>query len=212
MEIIRTVELMKQYSRQAKLDGNTIGFVATMGYLHTGHMSLVKQARSECDKVVVSVFVNPVQFGPDEDLGKYPRDIKHDEVMLEEFGIDVLFVPDDDQMYPEGYSTYVQVEGLVASVLCGASRPGHFRGVTTVVVKLFNIVDPDISYFGQKDAQQAIIIEKMVKDLNMATKVRVMPVVRDEDGLAMSSRNKYLSSSQRPVSYTHLTLPTKRIV
>ncbi|MBU1656637.1 MAG: pantoate--beta-alanine ligase [Candidatus Omnitrophica bacterium] len=197
MKIIKNIREMEQYSREAKAGTKTIGFVPTMGYLHDGHVSLVKAARAECDVVVLSVYVNPTQFGRNEDLSRYPRDMKGDERLSEENGVDVMFVPTDDAMYPDGYNTFVEVDGPLANVLCGASRPGHFRGVATVVAKLFNIIDPDISYFGQKDAQQAAVVKRMVKDLDMGTEIRVMPTIREEDGLAMSSRNSYLSPSER---------------
>jgi pantoate--beta-alanine ligase len=179
-----------------KKEGKSIGFVPTMGYLHEGHISLVKAAKKHTDVVIMSVFVNPLQFGPNEDFEKYPRDIKRDEALAQDAGVDVIFYPSAPEMYPEGYSTYVNVDGLT-SALCGASRPGHFKGVTTVVVKLLNIVKPDVAYFGQKDAQQVMVIRKMVKDLNMDIEIKVMPIVRERDGLAMSSRNMRLSEAQR---------------
>jgi len=197
MEIIEKIEDMRACTRRAKLGGMKVGFVPTMGYLHEGHMSLVKAAKDECGIVVLSIYVNPVQFGPSEDLGRYPRDIRRDKALSEAGGTDVLFIPRDEEIYPEGYSTFVDVEGYLTKTLCGASRPGHFKGVATIVAKLFNVIDPDISYFGQKDAQQAVVIKKMVKDLNMNTQIRVMPIVREEDTLAMSSRNTYLPPAQR---------------
>jgi len=197
MQVITTVDEMKKYSREARRKGRTIGFVPTMGYLHDGHMSLVKAAREESDVVVMSIFVNPAQFGPGEDIDRYPRDIERDKRVSEEYGADVIFLPSVEDMYPDRHSTYVELTGGLTDTLCGSSRPGHFRGVTTVVSKLFNIISPHVSYFGQKDAQQAIVIKRMVEDLNMDTEIRVMPIVREEDGLAMSSRNAYLSGEER---------------
>lgn len=173
-----------------------MGLVPTMGYLHEGHLSLVRQARRECDRVVVSLFVNPIQFGPQEDLAQYPRDLARDVALTEELGTDVLFIPGHLSMYPAGFSTWVEVGGLTEP-LCGRSRPGHFRGVTTVVAKLFNLVFPARSYFGQKDYQQALVISRMAKDLNWPMEVLVCPTVREKDGLAMSSRNSYLNEEER---------------
>jgi len=186
-----------------KKEGKSISLIPTMGYLHEGHLSLFRAARKHADVVVASIFVNPIQFGPKEDFEKYPRDIKRDEQLAESAGVDVIFHPSANDMYPEGFSTFVDVAGLTDK-LCGASRPGHFKGVTTVVAKLFHIVRPDIAYFGQKDAQQAIVIKKMAEDLNMNVEIKIMPIVRESDGLAMSSRNMYLSVSERkdaPVLY-----------
>ncbi len=196
IRIIRKIKEMQLLSSKAKKDGMTIGFVPTMGALHEGHLSLMRMARKDNDLVVLSIFVNPIQFGPHEDYKKYPRDFKKDERLAKSAGADVLFYPAVKEVYPDGHSTYVEVETL-SNVLCGASRPGHFKGVTTVVAKLFNIVQPDTAYFGQKDAQQTIIIQKMVHDLNMGLKIKVMPIVREKDGLAMSSRNVYLSKEER---------------
>jgi len=179
-----------------KREGKSIGFVPTMGYLHEGHMSLVKAAKKHTDVVVMSIFVNPLQFGPKEDFEKYPRDIKRDEALAGEAGVDVIFCPSVKDMYPEGYATHVNVECLTDS-LCGASRPGHFKGVTTVVAKLFNIVKPDVAYFGQKDAQQVAVVRKMARDLNLDIEIKSMPIIRETDGLAMSSRNVYLSEEER---------------
>jgi pantoate--beta-alanine ligase len=173
----------------------TVGFVPTMGYLHEGHLSLIHQAKEECKHVVVSIFVNPTQFGPKEDLSKYPRDIERDFRLIEPY-TDVVWTPSDEIMYPKGYQTWVEVEAL-ASPLEGARRPGHFKGVTTVVAKLFNAVQPHKAYFGQKDAQQAAVIRQMVKDLNFPIEIVVCPIVREPDGLAMSSRNVYLDPAQR---------------
>ncbi len=174
----------------------SIGFVPTMGALHAGHFSLIKQARIENDIVVVSIFVNPTQFGPGEDFKKYPRYFKSDIESCRKLGVDFVFLPDKIDMYPKGYSTFVNVEGL-SNLLCGRSRPGHFRGVATVVAKLLNIIQPDSLYLGQKDAQQAIIVSRMVKDLNFPVKVKVLPTVRHEDGLALSSRNVFLNKNER---------------
>jgi pantoate--beta-alanine ligase len=193
MHVVKTV-LEIRASRQ-KLKG-TVGFVPTMGYLHEGHLALVKQAKIENSAVVVSIYVNPTQFGPREDLGAYPRDLDRDIELLRKEGTDVVFVPPDDEMYPSEFSSWVDVE-KVTERLEGASRPGHFRGVATVVAKLFNIVQPTRAYFGQKDAQQVVVIKRMAADLNMNLEVAVVPTVRESDGLAMSSRNMYLSPKER---------------
>jgi pantoate--beta-alanine ligase len=185
-----------------------VGFVPTMGYLHGGHMSLVKRARAENRTVIASIYVNPTQFGPNEDLAKYPRNLERDLEMLDKEGADAVFFPEDKDMYPAGYDTWVTVDNLTKP-LEGNVRPTHFRGVTTIVTKLFNIVRPTNAYFGQKDAQQALVIKKMAADLNMNLKVIVCPTVREADGLAMSSRNVYLSTEQRqaaPVLYKSLQL------
>ena len=182
--------------KRLRMQGKTIGFVPTMGALHEGHVSLMRQARRENDFVVVSIFVNPTQFGPQEDFKKYPRNLRGDALLCRKIGADIIFYPEIKEMYPDNYKTYVGVYDL-SDCLCGKFRPGHFRGVATVVTKLFNIVSPDIVYFGQKDAQQAIIIRKMVDDLNMPLKIKVMPTVRDKDGLALSSRNVYLDPEER---------------
>ena len=177
------------------LDGR-LGLVPTMGYLHEGHLSLVRRAREECDRVAASIFVNPTQFGPTEDLSKYPRDLDRDLSLLEAAGVDLVWTPDNETMYPPDFSTWVEVEGLTRP-LEGAARPGHFRGVTTVVAKLFNAVQPQAAYFGQKDAQQAAVVRKMTRDLNFPVEIVVCPTVREADGLAMSSRNSYLSPEER---------------
>jgi len=187
---------MSKISQALKKRSKAIGFVPTMGALHQGHISLVKQARQDTDIVVMSIFVNPLQFGPQEDFKKYPRDLKGDCKLAKAAGVDLLFHPDRREMYPEGASTCVRVEGL-SDCLCGRFRPGHFRGVATVVTKLFNIVRPDIAYFGQKDAQQAVIIKQLAKDLNIPVKIKVLPTIREKDGLAMSSRNAYLNKQER---------------
>jgi pantoate--beta-alanine ligase len=187
---------MRQVVRSIKEKGLSIGLVPTMGYLHEGHLSLVRIARRKADFVVVSVFVNPTQFGPREDLTRYPRDIKRDRQLLRTENVDIVFAPDEKQMYPPAHDTVVHVEKL-STLLCGVSRPHHFRGVTTVVLKLFNIVQPDIAVFGRKDFQQAVIIRRMVADLDLDITIITGPIVRENDGLAMSSRNTYLTSSQR---------------
>jgi pantoate--beta-alanine ligase len=193
MQVVKTIPEIRALKQ--KLSG-TVGFVPTMGYLHEGHLALVKQARIENSAVIVSIYVNPTQFGPREDFGAYPRDLSRDLELLREEGVDIVFVPSDDQMYSPEFSTWVDVEN-VSGRLEGASRPGHFRGVATVVAKLFNIVQPTKAYFGQKDAQQVIVIKRMVADLNMAIEIVVVPTVRESDGLAMSSRNIYLSPEER---------------
>ena len=196
MKIIRNVSLMTRSALAQKTAGRSVGFVPTMGALHEGHLSLIRQARRDNDIVIVSIFVNPVQFGPKEDLKKYPRPIKKDISLCRKAGVDILFNPQPGEMYPEGFKSYVTVEGL-SSLLCGKTRPGHFRGVVTVVLKLFNITQPDTAYFGQKDFQQSAIIKRMASDLNLSVKVKVMPIVREETGLALSSRNIYLNKEER---------------
>jgi len=196
MRIHKSIDDMRAASRAARLTGLRLGLVPTMGALHDGHLSLVRAAKAQCDVVVVSIFVNPLQFGPNEDLAKYPRTFERDCELLEREGIDFLFAPSAEEMYPADAVTYVTVEGL-SDKLCGRSRPGHFRGVTTVVAKLFDIVEPDLAFFGQKDAAQATIIRRMVRDLDFAVEIMVSPIVRELDGLAMSSRNAYLSPQQR---------------
>lgn len=196
MQLIETVAAMKDQVASWKAEGLTVGLVPTMGALHAGHESLMDAARAACDRVVVSVFVNPIQFGPNEDYDAYPRDIDHDSTVCEAHGVDAIFHPEPEEMYPENYSTFVVMETLT-DALCGASRPGHFRGVCTVVNKLFNIVQPELAFFGQKDAQQLAIIKRMVADLNMNVRVVGCPIVRESDGLAKSSRNAYLSPDER---------------
>ena len=196
MKLVDSISRMSTLSKMVRKEGRAIGLVPTMGYLHEGHASLVRAARKHTDFVVLSIFVNPLQFGPSEDFEKYPRDLKRDEECARAAGVDVIFYPPVKEIYPEGYATYVGVEGLT-DTLCGASRPGHFRGVATIVAKLFNIVKPAVAYFGQKDAQQAAVIRKMVQDLNMDVEIKMMPIVREADGLAMSSRNSYLSEDER---------------
>jgi pantoate--beta-alanine ligase len=187
---------MRAASRAARREGKSLGLVPTMGALHEGHLSLVRAAKAQCDLVAASIFVNPLQFGPNEDLAKYPRTFDRDRELFTQEGVDLIFAPSVEEMYPAGAVTYVTVEGL-SDKLCGRSRPGHFRGVTTVVSKLFNIVEPDWAFFGQKDAAQSTIIRRMVRDLNIPVEVVVCPIVREPDGLAMSSRNAYLSREQR---------------
>jgi len=196
MKIWKTIEEMRSASSAARREGKRFGFVPTMGALHEGHLSLVRAAKAKSDVVAVSIFVNPLQFGPTEDLAKYPRSFERDRALLEKEAVDIVFAPQPEEMYPKGGVTYVTVEGL-SEKLCGRSRPGHFRGVTTVVAKLFHIVEPDLAFFGQKDAAQATIIRRMVRDLNLPVEVIVCPIVREPDGLAMSSRNGYLSPQER---------------
>ena len=196
MKLVTDISKVRKLSLSAKAEGKTIGFVPTMGYLHEGHVSLIRGARAETDLVVLSIFVNPTQFAPGEDFERYPRDLVRDKRLAKRAGADIIFHPSPADMYPEGFSTYVE-ETALSKHLCGLSRPTHFRGVTTVVLKLFNIVQPDVAYFGQKDAQQALIIKRMVRDLNVPTRIKVLPTVREADGLALSSRNKYLSPEQR---------------
>lgn len=196
MRLVRTIRETKRLLRAERRRGRSIGFVPTMGYLHEGHLSLVRLARRRADHVVASIFVNPAQFGPREDLARYPRDLARDLRLLRQAGCDLVFFPSVRAMYPAGYRTYVNVTGF-DSVLCGASRPGHFRGVATVVLKLFNIVRPDIAVFGRKDFQQTVVIRRMAADLDLDLRVVVGPTVREKSGLAMSSRNKYLSAGDR---------------
>ncbi len=197
MEIINRRKRMMSVARKLRREENrTIGFVPTMGALHEGHLSLIHEARAMCDVVVVSVFVNPAQFGPAEDFNSYPRDLTRDAALLAEYNVDYVFAPPVEEIYPPGFSSYVTVEG-VSEGLEGASRPGHFRGVTTVVAILLNVVKPDFAFFGQKDAQQSVLIRRMVRDLAFNTEIVVLPIVREESGLAMSSRNDYLNDEQR---------------
>ncbi|MDX6527879.1 MAG: pantoate--beta-alanine ligase [Blastocatellia bacterium] len=197
MEIINRRKRMMSVARKLRREDNrTIGFVPTMGALHEGHLSLIHEARAMCDVVVVSIFVNPAQFSPAEDFNAYPRDLTRDAALLAEYNVDYVFAPTVEEIYPPGFSTYVTVEGA-SDELEGASRPGHFRGVTTVVAILLNAVKPDFAFFGQKDAQQAVLIKRMVRDLAFNTEIVVVPIVREESGLAMSSRNSYLDHEQR---------------
>ena len=196
MEVFENIPAMKQFVRMKKAEGKTIGFVPTMGYLHSGHLSLIEKSTSQNDVTVISIFVNPTQFGENEDLDQYPRDFERDCRLAQEAGADAVFFPTAGMMYPEGYKTYVEVVDITKR-LCGVTRPTHFKGVTTVVTKLFHIVAPDRAYFGQKDAQQLLVIRRMVKDLNMDIEIVGCPIVRETDGLAMSSRNLYLSGEER---------------
>src|SRR5208283_1390722 len=196
MRICNTIEDMRAACRGVRSGGKRLGFVATMGALHEGNLSLVRAGRAECDVVVASIFVNPTQFGPTEDLAKYPRTFDRDRQLLEKEGVELLFAPSVEEMYPAGAVTWVTVEGL-SEKLDGRSRPGHFRGVTTVVAKLFHVIEPDAAFFGQKDAAQVAIIRRMVRDLNFPVEIVACPIVREPDGLAMSSRNAYLDSQQR---------------
>ncbi len=196
MEIIYNIPLMQKKADQLRVKGKKIGFVPTMGFFHEGHLELMRVARKNADVVVVSIFVNPIQFGPSEDYSRYPRDIERDKKKAQEVGVDILFIPSVEEMYPEGFQTKVRVEKLTQH-LCGLFRPGHFDGVTTVVTKLFNIVKPHIAVFGEKDYQQLLVIKRMVKDLNMDIHIIGVPTVREADGLAMSSRNTYLTPEER---------------
>lgn len=196
MKIVSTVKEVREQVKAWKKEGKTVGFVPTMGYLHEGHESLIKRAVAENDEVVVSIFVNPMQFGPKEDLASYPRDLKADSVLCENAGAGLIFHPEPEEMYDAGFCSYVDMNGLT-NALCGLSRPVHFRGVCTVVCKLFNIVAPDKAYFGEKDAQQLAVVKRMVKDLNMDLEIIGCPIIREEDGLAKSSRNTYLSAESR---------------
>ena len=211
--VISKISRMRQFIRGIKKQDKTIAFVPTMGYLHQGHLSLIKQAKKDCDICVLSIFVNPIQFGPKEDYKKYPRDLEQDRILAKSAGCDCVFYPEVKEMYPEDFSTYVNVE-KISSGLCGLSRPGHFRGVATAVNKLFNIVQPDIAYLGEKDYQQALVIRRMVLDLNMPLKIKVMPIIREVDGLAMSSRNSYLNPQERAdASVLHQSLcKAKRLI
>ena len=196
MRVLETIKQMRSACQATKQEGRRLGFVPTMGALHEGHLSLVRAAKVRCDVVAASIFVNPAQFGPTEDFSKYPRSFERDRERLEKEGVELLFAPSVEEMYPEDTVTFVTVEGL-SERLCGKSRPGHFRGVTTVVSKLFHITQSDLAFFGQKDAAQVAIIRRMVLDLNLGVEIVVCPIVREADGLAMSSRNAYLSPQQR---------------
>ena len=201
---------MKESARQARAESRVVGLVPTMGALHAGHVALVERARRECSNVIASIFVNPKQFGPTEDFAKYPRTLESDSEKLSAAGVDALFLPDAAEIYPAGYRTYVSVEGL-SERLEGRSRPGHFRGVATVVMKLLEIVQPDFAYFGRKDAQQVRIISQMARDLNLDTEIVVCPIVREADGLALSSRNAYLNAEERrAAAVLHRALQTAR--
>ena len=195
-KILKTISDVRDFTSLYNLVNRRIGFVPTMGALHEGHLELGRRARKECDCLIYSIFVNPIQFGPKEDLSKYPRDLKGDFEKLDSIGVDAVFVPEDNVMYPEGYSSYIDV-GKTGDILCGKSRPGHFRGVATVVTKLFNIVGCDQAYFGKKDMQQLIILKKIVSDLNIPVEIIGVDTIRELDGLARSSRNAYLNKSER---------------
>ncbi|MBN2789653.1 MAG: pantoate--beta-alanine ligase [Candidatus Delongbacteria bacterium] len=213
MKILKTISEVKEYIKPLKLKDQIIGFVPTMGALHDGHIALGEEARYECDCLIYSIFVNPTQFGPNEDLDKYPRDLDGDIAKLEAIDVDAVFIPDRSVIYPENYKTYVKVDEL-GNILCGKSRVDHFQGVTTVVSKLFNIVQCDEAYFGKKDIQQFIILKKMVEDLNMPVKMISVDTVREDDGLAKSSRNTYLSADERaaaPVLYRSMVTAKKNI-
>lgn len=197
MRVVHTKDQLRAALKQVRATGRSVGFVPTMGYLHKGHLSLVRRAREENDIVVVSVFVNPAQFGPNEDLEAYPRDLQRDLAMLDGERTDVVFCPSVEELYPAGYTTYVNVRGPMTRTLCGRSRPGHFQGVATIVTKLFHLVAPQKAYFGQKDAQQVAVVEQMTRDLDFDVEVVACPTVREPDGLAMSSRNTYLTEAQR---------------
>ncbi|TWH46030.1 pantoate--beta-alanine ligase [Sporomusa sp. KB1] len=196
MRVIETIQEMRAFVSAARRQGKSIALVPTMGALHEGHLTLMRRAKAQCDIVITSIFVNPTQFGPQEDLACYPRDLTGDSEKANGVGVDAIFHPTAAEMYPNRYASYVHVEKITAK-LCGLSRPGHFRGVTTVVSKLFNIVQPDKAFFGQKDAQQVLVIDQMVRDLNMNVQLEMVPIVREDDGLAMSSRNRYLSTEER---------------
>ncbi|MCX8093886.1 MAG: pantoate--beta-alanine ligase [Candidatus Goldbacteria bacterium] len=202
MKIINSISDMHDYIDKIKRNKkNIIGFIPTMGALHDGHLSLIHAAAKDCNKIVVSIFVNPIQFGPSEDFNKYPRDIKKDTKLLRSIKkVNCVFIPDVNEMYPPDYATYVQLENEMPKVLCGISRPTHFKGVTTVVCKLLNIVKPDKLYLGQKDMQQAVILKKMIKDLNYKIDIIICPIIREKDGLAMSSRNVYLTPDERNIA------------
>lgn len=206
MRVIKSIPALQKIIFTYRAKGMTVGFVPTMGALHEGHLSLLQKARQENDIVLLSIFVNPTQFAPSEDLARYPREEKKDKLLAKKENVDIIFYPTEKLMYPSGYLTYVMVE-VLDQVLCGAYRPGHFRGVATVVTKLLNVTTPTIMYLGQKDAQQAILLRRMVVDLNFPVKVKICPIIREIDGLAMSSRNQYLTTTQRlqaPVLYQAL--------
>lgn len=197
MKVLRTIKEIKEYAKAQKQAGKIIGLVPTMGALHEGHLTLMRAAREKCDIVIASVFVNPVQFGPNEDYDAYPRRFEEDCKKLEIVPVDAVFHPEPAEMYPDGYATYVNVEGEITHKLCGAQRPGHFRGVATVVTKLMNLSRADEAFFGQKDAQQVVVISRFVEDLNINVHINMVPIVREESGLARSSRNQYLSADEK---------------
>ncbi len=197
MKVLRTIKEIKEYAKTQKQAGKIIGLIPTMGALHEGHLTLMRAAREKCDIVIASVFVNPVQFGPNEDYDAYPRRFEEDCKKLETVPVDAVFHPEPAEMYPDGYATYVNVEGEITHKLCGAQRPGHFRGVATVVTKLMNLSRADEAFFGQKDAQQVVVISRFVEDLNINVHINMVPIVREESGLARSSRNQYLSADEK---------------
>ncbi len=196
MRLIKEISQMKDYRKKIN-PPQTVGLVPTMGAFHQGHLSLFRKARQQCDKVIVSIFVNPIQFGKGDDYQRYPRNLSEDISLSEKEGVDVVFAPSLEEMYPQDYSTFVQVGGLLSSTLEGASRYGHFKGVATVLLKLFNIVKPDFSYFGEKDYQQVLVVKKVVEELNLDTQIIALPTIRERDGLALSSRNSYLNKEER---------------
>jgi pantoate--beta-alanine ligase len=196
MRIVRSISELRVALKALRDQGQSIGLVPTMGYLHEGHGALIRQSTARCDATVVSVFVNPTQFGPSEDLALYPRDLERDQNLCLRLGVKILFIPEASEMYPTGFTTSISV-GSMGDMLCGRFRPGHFRGVATVVAKLFNMIQPDLAFFGQKDLQQTAVIQRMVKDLNLPVDILVTPTVREADGLALSSRNSYLSAEDR---------------
>ncbi|WPX08109.1 pantoate--beta-alanine ligase [Anaerocellum danielii] len=213
MVVVEKIQEMKEIVKRLKKEGKSVGFVPTMGYLHEGHLSLVRFSKQQNDITVMSIFVNPIQFGPNEDYDRYPRDFERDKRLAEKEGVDYIFNPSVKEMYPEDFKTVVSVK-KITEIMCGKSRPGHFDGVATVVLKLFNIVNPDRAYFGQKDAQQLAVIKQMVKDLNLDVEIIPCPIVREQDGLAMSSRNVYLSEEERKsatVLYRALNLAKEMI-
>ncbi|ADQ45604.1 pantoate/beta-alanine ligase [Caldicellulosiruptor kronotskyensis 2002] len=213
MFVVKKIQEMKDIIKKLKKEGKSIGFVPTMGYLHEGHLSLVRLSKQQNDITIMSIFVNPIQFGPNEDYDRYPRDFERDKSLAEKEGVDYIFYPSVEEMYPEDFKTVVSVK-KITEIMCGKSRPGHFDGVATVVLKLFNIVNPDRAYFGQKDAQQLAVIKQMVKDLNLDVEIVPCPIVREQDGLAMSSRNVYLSEEERKsatVLYRALNLAKEMI-
>ncbi|MCF7872715.1 MAG: pantoate--beta-alanine ligase [Candidatus Omnitrophica bacterium] len=209
----KSIANLKKIVKKTKKAGKTIGFVPTMGALHRGHLSLIDRTKKESDYLIVSIFINPLQFGPSEDFKRYPRNIKIDKKMLKEKKVNLLFYPQADKIYAHDFSTFVE-ETKLSKKLCGGSRPGHFKGVTTIITKLFNIVDPDLSYFGQKDYQQALIVKKIVRDLNFAVKIKIAPTVREKDKLALSSRNLYLNKKERKESQSiyQALLQAKRMI
>lgn len=208
MKVIRKIKTMQREVEKLKKKNKVIGFVPTMGYLHDGHIRLINEAQKISDVVVVSIFVNPTQFGPNEDYEKYPRDERRDLKLCRNHSVDYVFIPSVNEIYPEGYETYVELT-KTPNHLCGLSRPGHFRGVATILVKLFNIVKPDIAFFGLKDFQQTVVVKKLVSDLNITMRIKTVETVRDVDGLALSSRNKYLSEEERKKA---LTIPRSLIM